>query len=546
MSRPSVEDVLDDLDTPAPQTKSSLDDVRAWLEAVRDRTLNASEDFRALVREGVIDRLGSVEAVGAAARLADAYLYDTSADGADSGLQGTALTVEDPKPWPGDVDGAELVAELARTFTRYLALPEGAAPTLALWTLHAHAHDAAQISPVLAITSPEKRCGKTTLLDLLSALVPRPLPASNLTPATVFRTVERWQPTLLVDEADTYLKEGSELRGVLNSGHRRSMASVPRCVGDDHEVRQFRTWSPKAVALIGDLPDTLADRSIEIRMRRRTPDEEVERLRLDHLEELNPLRRIAWTWTRKRDIWQRADPDLPEGLHDRQRDNWRPLILLADLAGGPWPKRARKAAQQLTDDAQDDRSVRTRLLRDVRRILQDHHTDRIRSKVLVKRLRNLEEAPWSEYKRGQPLTPVSLANLLRPFDVSSEQIRFESGSYKGYKAAAFEDAFQRYLDTPSSDPFSHEAETPKQHQNNRDSDGSRAETSLRTVSGREFLERPDDTGIVSGVSGRRKTPDGGDGRAGRNKTCQTCRRPIGPTAEVCGRCKSEREVEDRC
>ena len=70
---------------------------------------------------------------------------------------------------------------------------------------------------------------------------------------------------MLIDEADSFLRNSDELRGVLNSGHTRDSAFVIRTVGEDHEPRRFSTWGAKAIALIGKLPDTLADRSIEVR-----------------------------------------------------------------------------------------------------------------------------------------------------------------------------------------------------------------------------------------------------------------------------------------
>ncbi len=103
------------------------------------------------------------------------------------------------------MNGADVLDELAETFERFLVLPEGAADACALWAVFAHTHDAFDVSPILAITSPEMRCGKTTLLELLSALVPRPIPTANLTTAATFRTIDRFRPTLLVDEADSFL-----------------------------------------------------------------------------------------------------------------------------------------------------------------------------------------------------------------------------------------------------------------------------------------------------------------------------------------------------
>jgi len=502
--RPPVADRLQELgaaslgENPSPEAVEGV--LRRWIA-----TLNGADPLRVQLERDALAALPGVTAASVDAALA------SQGPGPDpDDVQGETLAMEDPEPWPDDVDGAELLSGLVRTVDRYLALPAGAAPAAALWVLHAHAHDASPVSPVLAITSPEKRCGKTTFLELLSALVPRPLPASNLTAATVFRAVEQYRPTLLVDEADTFLKRGSELRGVLNSGHRRSLAYVPRCVGDDHEVRRFRTWAPKAVALIGELPDTLSDRSVEVRMRRRAPDEQVDRLRLDRLPELEPLRRKAWTWARRHeDELAGADPDLPDGLHDRQRDNWRPLVALADLAGGPWPDRARKAARVLTSDGRDDRSLGTRLLADVRDILQDHPSDTIRSKRLVDRLTALEEAPWSEYK-GRGLSAVSLAHFLRSFDISSKNVRTDAGVYKGYTRDAFEDAFRRYLDTLSPADPPGEGATTLQGRKHKGSDGNPGRYTEDDVAGRESPENPDVDYNVAGVAGRKGDPHEGD------------------------------------
>jgi hypothetical protein len=110
-------------------------------------------------------------------------------------------------------------------------------------------------------------------------LTPRSIAASNITAASLFRTIEQFGPTLSLDEADTFLGENDELRGVINSGHRRSTAFVIRTVGDEHEARLFSTWCAKVIAAIGKLQGTLEDRSILVSMRRRAPGESVERFR---------------------------------------------------------------------------------------------------------------------------------------------------------------------------------------------------------------------------------------------------------------------------
>ncbi len=224
------------------------------------------------------------------------------------------------------MDGAELLDAIAKAITGYVVMPFASAVSAALWGVHAHAFEASYISPRLAITSPEKRCGKTTLLRLMQALVPKPLPAANITAAALFRTVEAVRPSLLIDEADTFLKENEELRGVINSGH-ASDGQVIRLVGDGFEPRAFSTWCPTAIAAIGSLPGTIEDRSILIAMRRRRPDEPVARFRPDRVSHLHDLSRKAARWTADNALALRdVDPAVPSELHDRAADNWRPLL----------------------------------------------------------------------------------------------------------------------------------------------------------------------------------------------------------------------------
>jgi len=139
-------------------------------------------------------------------------------------MAGSAVSFEELEPWPYPVQSTELLNELVSTVRRHVVLLAYTPEAIAFWILHAHAHSAASISPLLAITSPDKRCGKSTLLIFLEGVTPRSLLASNLTVATLFRAIEEYRPTLLVDEADTFLKNNEELRGILNSGHIRNGA----------------------------------------------------------------------------------------------------------------------------------------------------------------------------------------------------------------------------------------------------------------------------------------------------------------------------------
>jgi putative DNA primase/helicase len=160
------------------------------------------------------------------------------------------------------------------------------------------------------------------------------------------------------------------MRGILNSGHRRSSATIVR-IDAGREPRPFRTWSPKVIALIGSLPETLADRSIVIRLQRKRREETIERLRFDGLERLRNLRAQVFPWAQKHlEHLRAADPEMPPHLHDRAADNWRPLLAIADLAGGPWPARARSAAVQLSGSKGDAETPAAALLADIREVFK--------------------------------------------------------------------------------------------------------------------------------------------------------------------------------
>jgi hypothetical protein len=365
---------------------------------------------------------------------------------ADNGGQGRPINLPEPELWPDMVDGAALLSSITMAISRYMVMEPGAAKCVALWAVHAHALDAFGITPRLSITSPRPQCGKTTLLDILYRLVVRPLLAGNVSAASVFRVVEVARPTLLVDEADTFLPGNDELRGVLNSGHRRG-GSVIRVVGEAMEVREFSTFAPAAIAMIGHLPGTLADRSISIILKRKRADEPVESFRYDRTQELDQLARMCARWAadnigRLRD----ADPAVPANLYNRAADNWRPLLAIADAAGGEWPEKARDIAAAAVDA---DQARRIGLLADIREVFDKRRVDKIRSADLAAALVAMEGHPWAEHgKAGKPLSANSLARMLANDSISPNSIRLGEDTGKGYERSQFEDAFARYLPSP--------------------------------------------------------------------------------------------------
>jgi putative DNA primase/helicase len=170
-------------------------------------------------------------------------------------------------------------------------------------------------------------CGKTTLVDVLSRLVRSALTTVNATAAAIFRLVHAYQPTLLIDEADTFLTKNSDLRGILNSGYRRNSAYVIRADAI------YSTWAPVAVAMIGRLPSTVEDRAVAVRLKRRRQDELIAPFRFDQTDGLGQLARMAARWaTDNLEKIKNTDPAMPTTLQNREADNWRPLLAFADVA----------------------------------------------------------------------------------------------------------------------------------------------------------------------------------------------------------------------
>jgi putative DNA primase/helicase len=351
------------------------------------------------------------------------------------------------EPWGTEISGAELLEDIEWVFRRYVVLPAGASVAFALWTLHDWTADAGDISPFLVLVSPTKRCGKTTVLIVLYYLTQRSELASNISASALFRYVEEVRPTLLIDEADSFLSANEEMRGILNSGHTRAAAHVIRNVevNGEHKPRRFSTWAPKAIATIRELADTLEDRAIVVQLQRKPKAASVARLRKRDSEEFGILRRKAARWAED-NFPKLADPDpaIPDSLNDRAADNWRPLLAIADLAGGDWPTRARDAASLLSGEGHDS-AVNVELLADIRRAFGEQDTE-IRSADLVARLTADPERPWASWKKGKALTQNQLARLLRPFGIASEDVRPLGQSHgKGYRRVRFEESWEAYL-----------------------------------------------------------------------------------------------------
>jgi hypothetical protein len=346
-------------------------------------------------------------------------------------------------------EGAELLDALSAFVRRYVVMSTAQPTAVTLWVIHTHAFEAFEQSPYLAITSPEKRSGKSRLFDVLELLVRAPWRVISPTEAVLFRKVAAQKPTLLLDEGDAIFgakpaPNAEGLRALLNAGNRRGTV-VPRCVGPMQTLTDFPVYCPKALAAIRALPDTVADRSISIRLERKRRDEHVERFRRRDAEEVaEPLFEWARSWAEHRvPALAEVRPELPAELDDRQADAWEPLLALADAAGDTWPDRARVAAIELSGERDDD-SAGVLLLRDLRDILDRLKVDRIATSALIDELCTIETSPWSEWY-GRPISAHGVAKLLGHYGVRPRTVRFGEATAKGYLREQLEDAFSRYL-----------------------------------------------------------------------------------------------------
>jgi Protein of unknown function (DUF3631)/Domain of unknown function (DUF3854) len=356
------------------------------------------------------------------------------------------------------VDGVQLFDDIAEYLERFVVYPSGWAVTAhAMWIGHAWLLDCWESSPRIAFLSPEPGSGKTRALEITEPLVPNPIHSVNVTPAYLFRKIaEDPRPTILYDEIDAVFgpkaKENEDIRALLNSGHRKG-AMTGRCVikGKAVETEELPSYCAIALAGLNDLPDTIASRSVLVRMRKRSPVEIVEpwRPRLNLPEALELADRLSRWAVQNRDRATDLWPEMPDGIEDRNADIWEALIAVAELAGGHWPKDARcSAVAAITDLSGEEPSLGTELLHDISKVFEAEDVCSVVTSDLIRKLKEMEESPWMSYGYGQSgLTARGLSRMLGRYGIRSKNIRCSNGVFKGYERSQFEDAWIRYGQT---------------------------------------------------------------------------------------------------
>lgn len=350
------------------------------------------------------------------------------------------------EPWDEAVSGADVLKEVLAILQQYVVADAETLHAASLWISMTWLVDYATVLPLAMITAPEKGCGKSTLLTAMAKMSYNPVQASNTTAAATFRLIEAVQPTLFIDEADTFLKNDEGMRCIINSGHTRDSAHVLRVVGDELETKAFNTWCAKALCGIGHLPETIESRSIILKMRRKMAGEHAENLRHAKPAVFDTIKKKLARWsTDNAQVFAGLQPVM-EGLSNRDADNYEPLLAIAMMAGDEWVSHIKKAAKSLTKSDNDNRSIGTELLDACRAMFDTLNTDRVSSIKLITDICNDEDMPFATYNRGQQITPRQLSRLLKQYGIAPNTIRFNNGgSAKGYYKKQFTEAFAAYL-----------------------------------------------------------------------------------------------------
>jgi Protein of unknown function (DUF3631) len=375
----------------------------------------------------------------------------------DDGLQGYTREFHDSEPWPEPVDGATILNDVVALIKRYMHLKnESEADMVALWCAQTHIYNRFLRTPFLHVTSPDGTCGKSTLKDIVELCVNKPNSLANTTIAVYFRLADKHKPTMLLDEADKWLNgENKELVGAINAGWQAG-SPFPRCEGDGNEVRWFDTFTPVALFGIGMLPANLHQRTLSVRLEKidtKKPEEAVKlwTVPAQQAEKESSYDRKIARWLRDSIDKLSVTPEMPAGIDARLADNWRPLFAVAQMAGGDWPERALKALCKLYRPDLDPKEIRTRLLCDLRPLVEEateNGKEWLPTEEILDYLTQDPEKIWNEACRGfRPINEKWLASKLSP--ITSKRFRDEAyRRVRGYLAAELLNEISRYAPEP--------------------------------------------------------------------------------------------------
>lgn len=364
------------------------------------------------------------------------------------------LLASKDNPHCGELNADQLMEDLIAFIKNYVVLSDHSAMASALWIVHTWCYQCFDRTPLLLINAPERECGKTQLLKLVKLFAYSPLETANITTASLFRIIGEYQPTLLIDEADTFMKGREEMSGIINHGYDKGgyvLRLEPDPKTGAHQCRMFPVFAPKAlagIALERHLQPATMSRGIQVLMRRKTKDDVVQRLRHVDPEAVTHIRSRILRFVRDNiAVLTSTKMELPEQLGDRQQDCWEPLLTIAYIFGAAWRDKAVEAALKICAETDPPKTSSNQLLEDIREVLQGHQGLHIASAQLLELLCGHPDMDWCRYNHGQALTARQLAKFLASYEIKPKTVRLgASHTPKGYEIRQFQQAFDRYLE----------------------------------------------------------------------------------------------------
>ena len=321
-------------------------------------------------------------------------------------------------PWPQEVDGYELLEAINCRIREYIWMTPEQAIAVTLWIVVTYLIDRLALFPILFITSPLLSCGKTRLCQVIARLVADPYISTDLSAAAFYETIDTRSPTLIIDEAKNFLQLDKRLHRLINGCYTRETAHVHIKVG--RGVREYRTFGPKVLSLIGELPPDTVSRTLRVNMVRKPQEIEVAEIGdSSGAAEWFDLRSQILRWVLDNEF---SPPQIPVGGPDRYRDNWRTLLSVADA--GDWAARARGAYQVLSESYLED-DPNSALLARIKEIFNRQNAEFLTSTTLVSELNKDPSAWW--YRTSEQ----KLARFLRTFRIRPEQHRRGRGGTGG-------------------------------------------------------------------------------------------------------------------
>jgi putative DNA primase/helicase len=367
------------------------------------------------------------------------------------------------EPWSEPVNGVQLLQDIFAQVQRFVIVDDSGYVVICLHIVLAYCWELFYKLPILRLKSPVKRCGKSTALDVIEQLVIRPLLTVSLSPAGLYRIIERYHPYIIIDEADSFGQENDELRIIVNGGYERGRPAI-RVNKETLEPEFFDTFGCKVLASIGPLHETIEDRSILIDMKRKPRGVEVIELCDVAPAVFVDLRRKLQRWVAdNRDRLSSTKLPRPQSLVDRSWNKWRPLLTIAHVIGGVWPQQCLQAASDISGASDEERSIGIEVLFRIRALARQENAEAqqsgkppvefLSSEDIITHLNLDKEAPWADWKKGEQkgITTKRLSSILKPFKIKSEEPRIDGKRARGYWLESFKDAFESYLEPEKID-----------------------------------------------------------------------------------------------